>query len=171
MLQVVLLRFEQRGGILVDGDGGDFVPLGDFVHHILPHDDFAEDGMLSVEVRGWEVGDEELAAIGVRTRIGHREDAGLVVLERAVNLIRELVARAAGTGARWVAALNHEVGDHAVEGDAVIVATLCKIKEIRRRDRDLGGEEPGVDVADGGVNGDFDIRHAGQVALYFRVGN
>ena len=42
------------------------------------------------------------------------------MLERAVELVGELVAGAAGAGAGRVAALDHEIGDHAVEGGAVV---------------------------------------------------
>ena len=40
-----------------------------------------------------------------------------------VNLVVELVARTAGTGAEGVATLDHEAGDHAVEDGAVVEGT------------------------------------------------
>ena len=70
------------------------------------------------------------------------------MLQGAVDFIGELVARATGAGASRVAALDHEVGDHAVEGHAVVVSALGEVEEIGASDRDLRGEEPGVDVAD-----------------------
>ena len=75
--------------------------------------------------------DEELRAVGVRAGVGHRERAAddLVVVE----LVLEGVARAAGAGALGAAALDHEVGDHAVEGEPVV--------EARRR-RACGSSRP-----------------------------
>lgn len=159
MLKVVLLRFEQSGGVLVDGDRVNFVTLGDFIHHVLPYDDFAEHRMFAIEVRRRKVGDEELAAVGVRPRVGHGEDATLRVLERAVDLVSKLVAGTAGPGASWVAALNHEIGNHTVEGNAIVVSTLREVEKIGGGHWDLRGEEPCIDVASGGVECDFDVRH------------
>ena len=59
--------------------------------------------------------DEELAAVRVRPRVGHREDAGLVVAQLRVELVGELVAGAAGALPERIAALDHEAVDHAVE--------------------------------------------------------
>src|SRR5215212_3706325 len=64
----------------------------------------AEDRVLAVEPgRGVGGDDEELAAVGVGPGVGHRERAAddLVV----VDLVLELVARAAGAGALGAAAL------------------------------------------------------------------
>ena len=64
-------------------------------------------------------------------RVGHRERAAhdLVVVE----LVLELVARAAGAGALRAAALDHEVLDHAVEDQAVVVAVARQLAEVLDR--------------------------------------
>src|SRR5215470_10081356 len=50
-------------------------------------DDLAEDRVLAVEPRRRDEGEEELTSVGVRlARVGHREHAGLVVLELRVDL-------------------------------------------------------------------------------------
>lgn len=76
MLDVILLRFKQRGGVVVDGDRGDLVALLDRIHHVLAIGHLAEDRVFAIEMRSRAVGDEELRAIGPRTGIGHREHTG-----------------------------------------------------------------------------------------------
>lgn len=76
-----------------------------------------------------------------------------------MELIGKLVARAAAAGFRWVATLQHEAFDHAVEGHIVVVAAACEVEEICAGERCLGRVEGGVDVAGGCVNGDFDVGH------------
>ena len=78
--------------------------------------------MLAVEPGSRDVGHEELAAVGAGARVGHGEETGAVVLQAGGELVGELVAGAAHAGAGGIAALNHEVGDDAVEGDAVVEA-------------------------------------------------
>src|SRR5206468_660215 len=86
----------------------------DRVDRLHPGGHAAEDRVLAVEPRR-RVGrdDEELAAVGVRPGVRHRERAAhdLVVVE----LVLERVAGAAGAGALRATALDHEVLDHAVE--------------------------------------------------------
>ena len=76
-----------------------------------------------------------------------------------MELIGKLVARAAAASFRWVATLQHEAFDHAVEGHIVVVAAACEVEKIRAGERSLGRVEGGVDVAGGRVNGDFDVGH------------
>ena len=83
-------------------------------------DDLAEDGVLAVQVRGLAYRDEELRAVGSRARVGHRQQVGLVELQLGVELVGELVARAAAAGAGGVAALDHEAADDPVEDHAVV---------------------------------------------------
>lgn len=76
---------------------------------------------------------EELGAVGIWTRVGHAENTGAGVLERRVNLVGELFAvdgSAAAAGAGRVSALNHEVGDDAVEDGAVVVAAADEGGEV-----------------------------------------
>lgn len=125
--------------------------------------------MLAVEVWSGEVSDEKLAAVRVRTGIGHRENSWLGVFQRVVNFIGEFVTGAAGAGAGWVATLDHEVGDDAVKGDAIVIAAFCKVEEIGASDWDLGGEKPSIDIACRGVNCDFNIGHECEQILDWRV--
>ena len=89
----------------------------DAVDDVLSRRHLPEDGVLAVEPRCRLGGDdEELRAVRVRPGVRHRERTldDLVVVE----LVLELVARAAGADALRTAALDHEVGDHAVEDRA-----------------------------------------------------
>ena len=82
--------------------------------------DLAEDRVLAVEVRRRADGDEELRAVGAGAGVGHRQQVRLVELQLGVELVGELVARAAGAGAQRVAALDHEAADDPVEDRAVV---------------------------------------------------
>jgi hypothetical protein len=85
--------------------------------------------VLAVEPRGLADGDdEELRAVRVRPGVGHgqRPAHDLVV----VDLVLERVARAAGAGARRVAALDHEVADDPVEDHAVVEALAGELLEV-----------------------------------------
>src|ERR1043165_1079184 len=122
-------------------------------HHATEH------RVHAVQVRGGGVGDEELAAAGVRAGVGHAEGAGRVFLGvRRAELALDLVAGAAGAGdalgavlAVGAAALDHEVVDHAVEGQLVVEALLRQLDEVLHR---VGGglvEQRDFDVAAGGM--------------------
>ena len=52
----------------------------ELLQHVEPLDHLAEDGVLAVEPRRRHEGQEELAAVGARAGVRHREHAGLVVL-------------------------------------------------------------------------------------------
>ena len=105
------------------------VELRDRVDDVHPGRDPPEDGVLAVEP-GAGVGgdDEELRAVRVRAGVRHREHAALDLV--LVLLVLELVAGAAGAGAGRVAALDHEVRDHAVEDDAVVEAVAGELREV-----------------------------------------
>ncbi len=81
--------------------------------------------------------------------VRHRERAldDLVVVE----LVLELVAGAAGADALRAAALDHEVGDHAVEDEPVVEALAGELREVRDRLRGILGEELDLDRALAGV--------------------
>ena len=76
----------------------DLVALLDGVDHVHALDHLAEHGVLAVQPRVGHVGDEELAAVGVRAGVGHRQHAALVA-QAVVGLVLEAVARAAAAGA------------------------------------------------------------------------
>src|SRR4029079_4273609 len=75
--------------------------------------------------------DEELSAIGVGPGIGHGEDPRLAVAEARMELVSELVAGSTVALAQWIAALNHEPVDHAMEDDAVVVRLLTLLVRAR----------------------------------------
>src|SRR5450830_2108742 len=114
-------------------DGDDRVDDG--ARHVVGH--LAEDRVLAGQPRGRGDGDEELRAVGAarlagdrvpaRAGVGHREQVRLGEAELGVDLVVEVVARAAGTGAQGVATLDHEAGDHTVEDHTVVqrVGALC----------------------------------------------
>src|SRR6476620_5207059 len=91
----------------------------DAVDRLDPLGDPAEHRVLAVQPgRCLGVDDEELGAVGVRTRVRHREcPANHLVL---VDLILERVARTAGPGSLGTAALDHELRDHAVKDEPVV---------------------------------------------------
>jgi len=80
-----------------------------------------------------------------------------------VEFVRKLVSRTSTTGSGGIASLDHEIGNHAVERDVVIISPAGKIEEIRTGERSLGRVKRGFDVSGGGVNGDFDVGHGPQV--------
>src|SRR5215207_2427428 len=91
--------------------------------------DAPEHGVLAVEPGGLLGGhDEELAAVGVRAAVGHGERAAHDLV--LVDLVLELVAGAAGSRALRTATLDHEVLDHAVEDQAVVVAVAGQLDEV-----------------------------------------
>mmetsp|Transcript_18571 Transcript_18571/g.42095 ORF Transcript_18571/g.42095 Transcript_18571/m.42095 type:complete len:216 (+) Transcript_18571:107-754(+) len=127
---------------------------------------------------------EELGATGVGlAAVRHGERARLVavlgdVLVRDVAAVEALLVLARlqvlegpvlrSTGARTVALrvlgegapeLVHEVGDHAVEVQAVVEAGLRQVDEVRGRDRHAVEEDLRLDGAHGGLEGGDGVRH------------
>src|SRR5207245_9798136 len=89
--------------------------------------------------------DEELAAVRIRSGIGHRQRPTLDLV--VVELVLERVARAARPGSGRVSALNHEVLDHAVEDDAVVEAVGSELPKVLDRLRRVLIEELQLDRA------------------------
>ena len=90
--------------------------------------------MVAVEPRGRHGGNEELRAIGAvdlavgaaaQAGVGHGQQIRLVELERRVDLVVEVIARAAGAGAQRATALDHEILDDAVEGEAIVEGLMA----------------------------------------------
>src|SRR5690348_4618610 len=137
------LRGEQRRSVTLDGDLFDPVAAADRIHHFLVFhgNDFAEHRVFAVQPRRGHVGDEELAAVGTGTGIGHGKHAGLVVFQAGTHLVLETVTRAAAARAFRAATLDHEIGDHAMEAEAVVEAALDEVHETGDRDRGLVFEQ------------------------------
>ena len=93
-------------------------------------------------------GDEELRAVGARARIGHRQQVGLVELQLGVELVGELVARAAATGSGRVAALDHEALDHPVKDRAIVERARGAARRVLGRVL-LGALRQANEVGDG----------------------
>src|SRR5512133_3141810 len=101
----------------------------DALDHVLTAGDLAEDRVLAVQPRALVSGDdEELRPVGVRSCVGHGKRAAddLVI----VDLVLELIARTARAGALGAAALDHEVGDDAVEDQPVVEALAGELLEV-----------------------------------------
>ena len=75
--------------------------------------------------------DEELAAVRVRAGVRHRQRAADDAV--LVRLVLERVAGTAGAVAAWIPALDHEVLDHAMEGEAVVEALPGQVLEVADR--------------------------------------
>ena len=113
--------------------------------------DLTEQAVLRRQADAVGAGDEEeLAAVGVRTGVGHGDGTDLV-LAGLGQLVGELVAGAATTGAGRVAALAHEAVDDAVEDDAVVVVVSGEEHEVVDGLRRLERVEGDDDLAERGV--------------------
>ena len=62
------------------------------LHHAQARRDATEDGVLPIQPRRGRQRDEELAAVGVLSRVGHAQDAGARVPQVGGDLVGELVA-------------------------------------------------------------------------------
>src|SRR5882762_11160689 len=76
--------------------------------------------MVSVEMWRRHLGDEELATVGVRAGVRVSQSSGHVKIKRRNDLILERVSRVTTAGAEWIAALDHEVRDHAMKHRPVV---------------------------------------------------
>src|SRR5579871_3030555 len=92
----------------------------DLIDNVVSFDDFAEHAVFVIEPGGGGDGNEELAAVGIGASIGHGQHAGLRVLQIGVELIGKLITRATAAGAFGAAALDHEIGNHAMKDEAVV---------------------------------------------------
>src|SRR5450759_4136760 len=136
--------------------------IDDLVDDVHALRDLAEQRVVLRQAAG-EIGlaDEELAAIRVRAGVGHRHGAAHVVALDA--LVRERVARSAGTDATGVqrrllavlavACLGDEARDDAVEHDVVVEALLGEVDEVLRGLGRRVREQVELDVAELGGEG------------------
>src|SRR5437763_997734 len=137
-------KFESRRDSLGDAYAVDDVVLLDLLHDVESLNDLAENGVNAIEVPAVCVAqdNEELAAAGVLTGVGHRERADLVGFRIAGSLALDLVAGSAGADSRIargkitgerVTALEDEIGDDAMELHAVVEATIGELLEVLDR--------------------------------------
>src|SRR3984885_1151977 len=117
----------------LNGHGLQLVALLHLVHHVLAAGDLAEYGVLAVQPIRRDMRDEELAAIGVGAGIGHRERTDFVTIRIALGLVFELITGTAAAAGRRIAALNHEVFDHAMKLRSIVKALAGQKYEIVHR--------------------------------------
>ena len=108
------------------------IALADLVDDVETFDDFAEYGVVTVEVGGVlaAVADEKLGATGVAAGVGHGQYAAVVILVIARQFAVDLIAGAAIADAIGAAALDHEIGDDTVKGQAIIKALFSEGNEV-----------------------------------------
>src|SRR5947207_13516860 len=131
----------------------------------LPLAHLSEHGVDAVEVRLWGVADEKLAAPRVLAGVGHGEGARDVLVDVLVRLARDRVARPAGADPSLaglgvgIAALDREVGDHAMEPGSVVEPGVGELLEVGDRARRLVGEQVYFDAAFNGLEYGLLVRH------------
>src|SRR5216683_3042585 len=107
--------------------GADRIDLSDDIH---PRDDLPEQGIAGRQPDPlWSADDEELAAIGVRPGVGHRERSELVAPWLG-QLVFETVPGATPAGALRITALQHEAGNDSVEDDVVVIVVAGQEDEV-----------------------------------------
>src|SRR5215217_4711739 len=92
----------------------------ELLEHIHPAQDFTEDRIFAVKLCRRRIRNEELAPAGIRSRVDHRHHAGLVELERWIELGHNIVTRVSLAGSTWISGLRKEIRYHAMEGDIVV---------------------------------------------------
>jgi len=100
--------------------------------------DTAEYSMFPVEPSRGCQGDEKLRPVRVGTGVGHGEDTRTGELELARYFVLEFAAEdrlTTTTRPRRIPALNHEVLDHSVENDSVVVTLFGQPDEVLHRFR------------------------------------
>lgn len=151
--------------------------LLDLLHDVVALDDLPEHNVLPVEPVGLRRADEELRSVRSGTGVRHGEYAGAgvplnEVLVGELGAVDRLSSGAVPGGE--VAALAHEVGDHAVEARSLVVERLAgaafallagaeRAEILRRLWDDIGVElhhDPsGRLAADGHVEENLRVRH------------
>jgi hypothetical protein len=91
---------------------------------------FAKDGVQAIEVALGAMADEELTAAGVRATVGHRETACLMTVGIAFGFAGDAVAWATRASAVGAAALDHKVGNHPMEHQAIVKAFFRQFDEV-----------------------------------------
>src|SRR5581483_1764726 len=94
---IVLIAIDFRNGV---GD-------------LLARNYFAEDRVMAVQMFGWRDRYEELAAIGIGPGVGHRQNAGTGKCVFIADFVLEFVTGRAVSRADRIAALDHEIRNHA----------------------------------------------------------
>ena len=144
-----------RANLVLHFDGNDLVAGLDLVHYFNALGHLAEAGVLTVKVRGvvTAVTHEELRSAGVLTRVSHGKDAAIVVLIATRRFAFDFIAGPATAGPVGASTLNHEIGEHTVEGEPVIEAALGELAEVCDGEWGVGVEELDGHIALSGLDG------------------
>lgn len=125
------MRFSQLAAVLHDDFLGGFAARRsvrlDFLHHIHTVGDDAEYDVLAVQPGRLHCRQEELAAVGVGTSVGHRQDSRASVLQREVLVFEFVTINRFATSAvvvGEVTALAHEIRNDSVEGATTVSKTF-----------------------------------------------
>lgn len=103
----------------------------------------SEDDVSAVQPRSLHGGDEKLGSIGVGASVGHGQDSRAGVLEDEVLVSKLLTVDGLSTSAIVVCevtSLQHEVGDHPVEGRVLVAKTLLAGAQGAEVFTGLGGD-------------------------------
>ena len=116
-----------------------YIALFDLVDDINAFEYFSKDRMIAIQVFCVvaAVADKELGATGIASGMGHGEDPFVVVLILAREFTVDLVPGAAAASTLGAAALDDEVGNHAVKGEAVVISFGGKVEEVLYRIRSI----------------------------------
>ena len=119
-----ILILNSQFSIFLDCNREDKVARADIVDNILALHHLAKAGVNAVKVLGVAavVADEELRATGILATMRHREHTSVVVLTLCIGLARNSPTRTTCTVADRATTLNYKLGNHSVEGRAVIEA-------------------------------------------------
>lgn len=93
----------------------------------------SKDSVFTIQPRRRRQGDEKLAAVCIRSCIGHGKNTSASVLERGADLVLEFLAvdaLAAAAGACWVSSLNHKTRNYTVEDCVVVIVSICESGEV-----------------------------------------
>ena len=146
-MMLYIIKLAKLTAVSNDDLLGRFARLGaesfHLLHNIHAFNDIAEDDVSAIQPGGLDGGDEELGAVGVGASVGHGEGSGAGVLQDEVLVGEFLAVDGFATSAIVVcevSSLEHEVGDHTVEGGALVAEALlacAKGAEVFTR---LGGD-------------------------------
>lgn len=103
------------------------------LYNLHPTLDSSKYRMFSIEPRSRSKRNEELTSVCIGTTVRHAEYPSSGMFQGWLNLILKFLAvyrRSASTCACWIAALDHEIGNDAMEDDIVVVASLCEGCEV-----------------------------------------
>src|SRR5258706_2364314 len=92
--------------------------------HTCEH--LSEDRIFTVELIGRRVGDEELSAAGIGTRVDHGDHAWTAKRQRGQDLGDQIITGVAFACPTGIAGLSVELGDYTMKSNIVIPAAFCQ---------------------------------------------